>query len=82
MNVTEAVGRERYQAMFDYTQGVMARLFGHAETFCCYDTRQMEDFSQVVMEYMDPAHKCKRYQEVFPADCRRAREFGVRLGQG
>lgn len=81
MNVTQSVCRERYQPMIDYTEGVIARLFGHAETFCCYDTRQMEDYSQIVMEYMDPAHKLKRHQEVFPEDCRRAFEFGAQLVQ-
>lgn len=82
MNVTETVCRERYQAMFDYTEGVMARLFGSAETFCCYDTRQMADYSNVVMEYMDPAHKLARHEEVFPVDCQRAFDFGARLAQG
>jgi multimeric flavodoxin WrbA len=81
MNVSEAVCRERYQALFDYTEGVMARLFGHAETFCCYDTLQMEDYSQIVMEYTDPAHKRDRHKSVFPEDCRRAFEFGARLVQ-
>ena len=82
MNVSEAVGRERYQAMFDYTEGVMARLFGQAETFCCYDTLQMEDYAQIVMEYTDPAHKLERHESVFPEDCRRAFDFGARLAQG
>jgi multimeric flavodoxin WrbA len=79
MNVTEALCRERYQAMLDYIEGTMTRHFGRCETFCSYDTRQMEDFSQVVMEYMDPAHKLARHEEVFPADCQRAFEFGARL---
>jgi multimeric flavodoxin WrbA len=82
MNVTEAVCRERYQKMFDYTEAVMAKLFGSAETFCCYDTRQMTDYSQVVMEYMDPALKLARHEEVFPEDCKRAFDFGARLAQG
>lgn len=81
MNVTESVCRERYQPLFDYTQGVMARLFGSSETLCSYDTRQMNDYSQVVMEYMDPAHKLERHEQVFPEDCRRAFEFGARLTQ-
>jgi multimeric flavodoxin WrbA len=81
MNVNEKVAQERYGELFDYTQATMARLFGSAETFCSYDTRQMEDYSKVVMEYMDPAHKLARHQEVFPADCRRAFDFGARLAQ-
>jgi multimeric flavodoxin WrbA len=86
MNVNEQVAQQRYQALFDYTETIMARLFGSAETFCCYDTRQMEDYSQVVMEYMNPAHKLVRHQEVFPQDCRRAfdlrRASGARLNRG
>ena len=81
MNVSEALGRERYQGMFAASEGFMARIFGHCETFCCFDTLHMEDFSQVVMDYMDPAHKLARHREVFPEDGRRAFAFGARLAQ-
>ena len=82
MNVTEIVAHERYQSLFATNETVLGNLFGSCETFHCYDTRQMEDYSQVVMGYMDPVHKLERHAEVFPADCQRAFEFGVRLTQG
>ena len=60
MNVTEEMSAERYGAMFRSTEESFRRVFGAAETFCCYDTDQFPDYSKVVMEYMDPVKKAKR----------------------
>jgi hypothetical protein len=81
MNISEEFSVERgYEKMFKTTE-VLKMAFGHSETFCAYDaygTCQMADFSKVVMEYMDPAHKLSRH-EAFPQECKRAFEFGNRL---
>ena len=65
--------------MFKTTENYLKMAFGHSETFCAYDTCQMADFSTVVMEYMDPAHKLARREQAFSEACQRAFEFGRRL---
>ena len=82
MNVTEELcQRIGYEAMFNATEASLSRAFGiETETLCCFDTYQFPDYSKVIMEYMDPVHKAARRAEIFPEDCRRAFEMGVRLG--
>ncbi|ADW17325.1 NADPH-dependent FMN reductase [Desulfobulbus propionicus DSM 2032] len=84
MNVTEELSRQiGYEAMFNATQGALSRNFGTAaEILCCFDTCQFADYSKVVMEYMDPAHKMARRTEAFPEDCQRAFALGARLAGG
>jgi len=80
MNATEEMSSERnYSVMFNATEAYLRTIFGEAETFCCFDTYQFPDYSKVFFEYMDPAKKAIRRKEVFPADCRRAFEFGCRI---
>lgn len=81
MNVGEETAKQMgYEAMFNSTEVWLSRIFGvEAETFCCFDTCQFADYSKVIMEYMDPAHKAARRAEVFPQDCERAFELGERL---
>ncbi len=80
MNATEQAGAERgYGTMFKSTQGFLRRIFGEAETLCCYDTYQFPDYSKVVMDSMDPAKKAARREQVFPEDCRKAFDFGRRI---
>jgi len=80
MNVSEKSSVERgYQAMFKSNEGYLKMLFGHSETFCAYDTCQMENYSKVVMKYLDPAHKLARRKQAFPEECKRAFEFGSQL---
>lgn len=81
MNVDEQRCTEMgYPAMFEYTAMALSRAFGvEAETFCCYDTCQFADYSKVIMEYMDPAHKRRQRTDNFPQDCQRAFDLGCRL---
>jgi hypothetical protein len=80
MNVSEEMAAEcGYPPMFNATEASLRMVLGSAETFCCYDTLQFQDYSKVVMEYMDPAKKAERREKVFPDDCRKAFEFGCRL---
>lgn len=82
MNVSEELSKQvGYEVLFNTTEASLARAFGSAETFCCFDTYQFADYSKVLMEYMDPAHKAARRAEIFPQDCQRAFELGCRLAQ-
>lgn len=84
MNVTEELSKQiGYGAMFNATEAALSRAFGvETETLCSFDTCQFPDYSKVIMEYMDPAHKRARRNEVFPQDCQQAFTLGQRLVTG
>jgi multimeric flavodoxin WrbA len=80
MNVSQENSVERgYGVMFGTVEEAFRRVFGEAETFCCYDTYQFPDYSKVVMEYMDPVKKAERREKEFPEDCKKAFELGCRI---
>lgn len=54
-------------------------MFGASETLFSFDTYQFEDYSKVVSDLFDPEKKAKRRDEVFPHDCKKAFEMGLRL---
>ncbi|MBF0485568.1 MAG: flavodoxin family protein [Candidatus Omnitrophica bacterium] len=59
----------------------LQRVLGPAETLQVYDTLQFDDYSKYVAPRFDPAAKALRRKNVFPQDCRKAFEMGVRLVQ-
>ena len=61
---------------------VLARIFGAAESLLVFDTLQFDDYSRYVCPGHDPAAKARRRAEVFPEDCRKAFELGMRLAGG
>jgi multimeric flavodoxin WrbA len=60
---------------------VLKMIFGASETLLCCDTYQFEDYSRIVSDLFDPEKKAKRRVEVFPADCEKAFQMGIRLTQ-
>ena len=60
---------------------VMKLVFGTSESLVVNDTYQFEDYSKYVTTRFDPVAKAKRREEVFPNDCRKAFEMGVRFSQ-
>jgi multimeric flavodoxin WrbA len=60
---------------------LLQMLFGASESLCSYDTYQFEDYSKVVADLFDVEQKKKRREEVFPKDCAKAFEMGVRLAK-
>ena len=80
MNVTEQGSHDRnYPVLYQTTEGYFARILGHAETLCVYDTCQFPDFSKVIMDYADPEYKIDRKQNVLPKECQKAFSFGKQL---
>ena len=82
MNVTE----EEMKAMgFDqhlrFNEMLLQIIFGASESLCSFDTYQFQDYSKVVADHFDPEKKAKRRKEVFPIDCEKAFEMGVRLSK-
>lgn len=80
MNVTEERSKEfGYDYFIKSNERYTQLLLGPAETLCSFDTCQTEDYSKVVIESFDPVHKHQRRQEVFPQDCDKAYQLGMRL---
>jgi multimeric flavodoxin WrbA len=69
-----------YQVM-ELNEGVATRIFGYSETTYSTDTYQFDDYSKYVAERFDPEEKAKRREEVFPQDCKKAFDMGIRFVQ-
>ena len=72
----ETLGYDRH---FSITKTALERHFGTCELLLCTDTLQFDDYSRYESEMFDTEAKIKRHAEVFPNDCKRAFELGVRV---
>lgn len=80
MNVSEEMMKEyHYTVHIGLNENVLSRTFGRAESLCSFETLQFEDYDKVVFSYFDPEQRRERRRTVFPEDCRKAFELGVRL---
>jgi multimeric flavodoxin WrbA len=81
MNISEKMMAEyQYSVHFGSNENYLTRMFGQqAETLCCFETLQFDDYDKVVFNYFDPEERKKRRLEVFPEDCCKAYELGARL---
>jgi len=72
-----------YDRQFQLMEMISQRIFGASESLVVTDTYQFDDYSRyvAVAPGMDEDTKTKRRQEVFPQDCRKAYEMGVRFAR-
>lgn len=70
-----------YEQHFKFSEMFMEHIFGSSETLLATDTYQFEDYSKYVSTLFNADEKTKRREEVFPADCQKAFEMGVRIAQ-
>ncbi len=83
MNVTEEVMKEwQYAVNFNRYENALRRILGESEYMCSFDTYQFDDYSKVLATRFDPAKKKERHEKVFPLDCQKAFDMGVRLVGG
>jgi len=83
MNVTEEIMKEwGYAVNFNRYEIALRRIFGESEYMCSFDTYQFDDYSKVMATRFDPVKKRQRHDEVFPLDCQKAFDMGVRLVGG
>jgi multimeric flavodoxin WrbA len=79
MGLTENLMNEfGYNQRFAAMDRTLSRIFGSSEMLCSFDTYQFKDYSKVVAPRFNAQEKLKRRQEVFPRDCQKAFEMGVR----
>ncbi|MGA2172219.1 MAG: flavodoxin family protein [Sedimentisphaerales bacterium] len=80
MGVTEERMSEfGYKQRFATIERLLKIIFGASDTLLSFDTCQFEDYSKVVAPRFDPEQKLKRRKEIFPQDCQKAFEMGVRF---
>jgi hypothetical protein len=80
MNSTEEQMTERgYIQHFKLHEMVLRMIFGASEYMCSFDTYQFDDYSKVVSGRFDPKKKAQRRKEIFPKDCEKAFDMGVRF---
>ena len=80
MNCSEEQIKERgYDRYFAQNEASLKMVFGKAETIYSCETLQFEDYAKVVSSRFDPVKRLERHKEVFPKDCQKAFEMGVRF---
>lgn len=80
MNVNEEQLRTfGYDRHFNLTKTVFETHFGPCDLLLSTDTAQFSDYSRYESEKFDGEGKIRRHAEVFPEDCQRAFELGVRM---
>ena len=68
-----------YRGLFSRYENWMKLYFGHCETLLCTDTMQVKDYARYHLGSWDGNAKRLRHETVFPEDCRKAYELGVKL---
>ena len=80
MNNSERTMFERqHDKPIAFNQTYLSWIFGSSETLCSFDTCQFEDYAKVFAPRFDAEKKSKSRHEVFPIDCQKAFEMGIRL---
>ena len=80
MNISEPRFEDfGYNDLFQRYEDWMKHYFGHCEMVLATDTLQAKDYSRYHLGMFDAAAKQLRHETVFPEDCRKAYELGVRL---
>ena len=75
----EFMNKVGYDRLFKSNEEIMNMVLGKAESLMSYDTYQFEDYSKVVADGIDESKKKKRREEIFPVDCEKAFNLGVKL---
>jgi multimeric flavodoxin WrbA len=80
MNATpEDMERFGFDQHIVMNERVLQMIFGASESLLSFDTYQFKDYSKVVADRFDPERKAKRRKEIFPGDCEKAFDMGVRF---
>lgn len=83
MNVPEDLLKQfGYTRMFGTAKRTLERSFGACELLVSTDTMQFDDYDKYEAKNFDKEAKAKRHAEVFPKDCKKAFELGVRMASG
>ena len=79
-NVPENMIKEvEYDRVLSRYENLFEKFMGPTESLFVTDTYQFSDYSKYVATAFDESAKAKRRQEVFPKDCEKAFEMGIRF---
>jgi multimeric flavodoxin WrbA len=83
MNAPEqAIKMVKYDELYANNERTFKMIFGgETETLYSSETLQFTDYSKVVGDMFDVEARTKRHEEVFPVDCSKAYEMGVRFAK-
>jgi multimeric flavodoxin WrbA len=82
MGAPEEMTRQMgYDRLFSLNETIMQRIFGPSQSLMSCDTLQFDDYAKYVAPQFDPKAKAERRRTVFPQDCQKAFEMGVRLAK-
>lgn len=82
MNATEQVIKYMgWDKHLEFSRYMITMIFGHSEPLFCLDTCQFKDYSQVVADRFNAVEKARRHKEVFPVDCEKAFDMGIRFAE-
>jgi hypothetical protein len=70
------MGNDKHLGIYQF---LTQMVFGSCESLSSFETLQFEDYSKIVFNYVDPAVRIKRREEVFPQDLQNAFNLGARL---
>lgn len=80
MGVVEELLEEiGYHQYFNTIKKLTERIIGESESLYVTDTYQFDDYSKYVSSRFNPEEKLKKRREVFPHDCEKAFQMGVRF---
>lgn len=80
MNATEEMLKTHgMDKPIEFNEFAMRMVFGACDSLLSFDTYQFNDYSKVVATLFDVEAKTKRRTEVFPVDCQKAFDMGVRF---
>ena len=80
MNIPEALFEDfGYNHLFQRYENWIKQYFGSCETLLATDTLQVKDYSRYHLAGFDAEAKQLRHETVFPQDCQKAYELGVKL---
>lgn len=80
MNSTpELYGAMNYESTLGTTTANFQYIFGYAEQYNCFATKQFKDYSQMEADMFDAKEIEERHKAVFPEDEKNCYELGKRL---
>lgn len=82
MNVTESQMKQmRYDKHLGTYKIILKMILGASESLFSNDTYQFDDYSEVVADAFNVEKKAKSRQEMFPKDCEKAFQMGVKFSK-
>ena len=83
MNVGEEHSNKvNYPVHIESNEWALSTIFGTpSESLSAFATKQFDDYSKYVFNMGDPVERVKNAEKIFPEDCKKAYDLGIRLAE-